>query len=164
MAAKRSISGPSGRSRRGAAQQRHQSHSSSTVRPPSAKGRKSDQAASRASPLDVEEKADASAKTVAPTADALEEIIENERVHLMQVHAMLKCLYEVLLYADDGGDCDNPIRQFPSGYGLTLANLQFRRERDRRCVTERSAQRSAVLYRPHLHAWSVAMTRLGRSF
>lgn len=101
MAAKRSIPGPSVRSRRGAAQQRHQSRSSNTVRPPSPKGRKSDQAASRASPLDVEEKAAATAKTVALTADALEEIIENERVHLMQVYAMLKCLYEVLLYADD---------------------------------------------------------------
>lgn len=101
MAAKRSIAGPSGHSRRGAAQQRHQSRSSNTVRPPSPKGRKSDQAASRASPLDVEEKAAATAKTVALTADALEEIIENERVHLMQIYAMLKCLYEVLLYADD---------------------------------------------------------------
>jgi hypothetical protein len=101
MAAKRSIAGPSSRSKRGAAQQRHQSRSSNTVRPPSPRGRKSDQAASRASPLDVEEKADATVKVVALTADALEEIIENERVHLMQVYAMLKCLYEVLLYADD---------------------------------------------------------------
>lgn len=101
MAAKRSIAGPSVRSGRGAAQQRHQSRSSNTVRPLSPKGRRSDEAASRASPLDVEEKAAGTAETVALTADALEEIIENERVHLMQVYAMLKCLYEVLLYADD---------------------------------------------------------------
>lgn len=101
MAKKRSIARPSGRSSRGAAQQRYESRSSNTVRPPSPQGRKSDQTVSRASPLDVDEKADATAKTVALTADALEEVIENERVHLMQVHAMLKCLYEVLLYADD---------------------------------------------------------------
>jgi hypothetical protein len=99
MAAKRSIAGPTGRSKQGAAQQRHQSRSSNTVRPPSR--RQSDQTVSRASSPDVEEKADATSKTVALTADALEEIIEHERVQLMQVHAMLKCLYEVLLYADD---------------------------------------------------------------
>ena len=29
------------------------------------------------------------------------EAIEHERVELLQVQAMLKCLYEVLLYADD---------------------------------------------------------------
>lgn len=29
------------------------------------------------------------------------EAIEHERVELMQIQAMLKCLYEVLLYADD---------------------------------------------------------------
>lgn len=101
MAAKRSIAGPSGRSRRGAAQQRHESRSSNTVRPSSRRGRQSDQTVSRASPPHVEEKADATAKAVTLTADALEEIIENERVHLMQIYAMLKCLYEVLLYADD---------------------------------------------------------------
>jgi hypothetical protein len=33
--------------------------------------------------------------------NALEALIEGERVHLMQVFGMLKCLYEVLLYADD---------------------------------------------------------------
>jgi hypothetical protein len=29
------------------------------------------------------------------------EIVEHERIELMQIGAMLKCLYEVLLYADD---------------------------------------------------------------
>jgi hypothetical protein len=32
---------------------------------------------------------------------SFEESIQHERVHLMQIQAMLKCLYEVLLYADD---------------------------------------------------------------
>jgi hypothetical protein len=32
---------------------------------------------------------------------SISEAIERERSELMQVHAMLKCLYEVLLYADD---------------------------------------------------------------
>src|SRR3989337_2680290 len=31
----------------------------------------------------------------------LEEVIENERTMLLQIRAMLHCLYEVLLYADD---------------------------------------------------------------
>lgn len=31
----------------------------------------------------------------------LSEAIEHERIELMQIQAMLKCLYEVLLYADD---------------------------------------------------------------
>ena len=31
----------------------------------------------------------------------LEQAIEYERTQLSQIHAMLKCLYEVLLYADD---------------------------------------------------------------
>jgi hypothetical protein len=35
-----------------------------------------------------------------PLSALLEEAIDRERVQLMQVHAMLKCLYEVLLYAD----------------------------------------------------------------
>ena len=36
-----------------------------------------------------------------PPPVSLGEAIENERIELMQVQAMLKCLYEVLLYADD---------------------------------------------------------------
>jgi hypothetical protein len=36
-----------------------------------------------------------------PNASTLAQLIENERVELLQIHAMLKCLYEVLLYADD---------------------------------------------------------------
>jgi hypothetical protein len=32
---------------------------------------------------------------------SLSEAIEHERSELMQIQAMLKCLYEVLLYADD---------------------------------------------------------------
>lgn len=36
-----------------------------------------------------------------PQPALLSEAIEHERAELMQVQAMLKCLYEVLLYADD---------------------------------------------------------------
>jgi hypothetical protein len=36
-----------------------------------------------------------------PPPVSLSEAIENERIELMQIQAMLKCLYEVLLYADD---------------------------------------------------------------
>ncbi len=36
-----------------------------------------------------------------PSPASLSEAIEHERIELMQVQAMLKCLYEVLLYADD---------------------------------------------------------------
>jgi hypothetical protein len=36
-----------------------------------------------------------------PSPVSLSEAIEHERIELMQVQAMLKCLYEVLLYADD---------------------------------------------------------------
>jgi hypothetical protein len=35
------------------------------------------------------------------SATGVAEAIEHERVELMQIQAMLKCLYEVLLYADD---------------------------------------------------------------
>jgi len=36
-----------------------------------------------------------------PPPVSISEAIENERIELMQIQAMLKCLYEVLLYADD---------------------------------------------------------------
>lgn len=36
-----------------------------------------------------------------PSAADVTESIEHERVELLQIQAMLKCLYEVLLYADD---------------------------------------------------------------
>ena len=36
-----------------------------------------------------------------PPPVSISEAIENERSELMQIQAMLKCLYEVLLYADD---------------------------------------------------------------
>lgn len=46
----------------------------------------------------------ANAETANPqalTAADVTEAIEHERVELMQIQSMLKCLYEVLLYADD---------------------------------------------------------------
>jgi hypothetical protein len=36
-----------------------------------------------------------------PAGSSLEELIEAERVNLMQVEAMARCLYDVLLYSDD---------------------------------------------------------------
>jgi hypothetical protein len=36
-----------------------------------------------------------------PAGRSLEELIEAERVNLMQVQAVARCLYEVLLYSDD---------------------------------------------------------------
>jgi len=36
-----------------------------------------------------------------PAGRSLEDLIEAERVNLLQVHAMAKCLYDVLLYSDD---------------------------------------------------------------
>lgn len=39
--------------------------------------------------------------TSTPTPRTLEEAIEYERTLMLQVRAMLHCLYEVLLYADD---------------------------------------------------------------
>lgn len=36
-----------------------------------------------------------------PAVSSLEELIEAERLNLMQVQAMAKCLYDVLLYSDD---------------------------------------------------------------
>jgi hypothetical protein len=36
-----------------------------------------------------------------PYPTSISEAIERERTELMQIHAMLHCLYEVLLYADD---------------------------------------------------------------
>jgi hypothetical protein len=54
-------------------------------------------------------KASAAPRSEAPSAAfasatpplTLEEVIENERTMLLQIRAMLHCLYEVLLYADD---------------------------------------------------------------
>jgi hypothetical protein len=54
-------------------------------------------------------KASAASPSSAPPAEStppsalltLEEAIENERTVLLQAYAMLHCLYEVLLYADD---------------------------------------------------------------
>lgn len=50
-------------------------------------------------------KASAAPPSAAPPADnpplTLEQAIANERILLLQIRAMLHCLYEVLLYADD---------------------------------------------------------------
>jgi hypothetical protein len=41
------------------------------------------------------------ASNPSPSPLTLEQAIENERIMLLQIRAMLHCLYEVLLYADD---------------------------------------------------------------
>jgi hypothetical protein len=35
-----------------------------------------------------------------PNVNALERVVENQRARLFQAHAVLKCLYEVLLHAE----------------------------------------------------------------
>ena len=42
----------------------------------------------------------------APKPSSLADLIEHERTELMQIHAMLRCLQGVLLYADDD---DSPL-------------------------------------------------------
>lgn len=48
---------------------------------------------------------------------ALSELIEHERIELMQVHAMARCLNDVLLYADDD---DSPMH---ADVALVIARL-----------------------------------------
>jgi hypothetical protein len=48
---------------------------------------------------------------------ALSELIEHERTELMQVHAMVRCLNDVLLYADDD---DSPMH---ADVALVIARL-----------------------------------------
>ena len=48
---------------------------------------------------------------------ALSELIEHERIELMQVHAMARCLNDVLLYADDD---DSPLH---ADVALVIARL-----------------------------------------
>ena len=54
---------------------------------------------SAAPPSDAPPNATPSATSAPPLT--LEVAIENERIMLLQIRAMLHCLYEVLLYADD---------------------------------------------------------------
>jgi hypothetical protein len=83
-----------------AARRRRRSRPSSNVTPPPP-----------ASELVPTTEAEMSSNAVATTAEDttlrpfsaadVNEAIEHERVELLQIQAMLKCLYEVLLYADD---------------------------------------------------------------
>jgi hypothetical protein len=61
----------------------------------------------------------------------LEQAIEYERTQLSQIHAMLKCLYEVLLYADDSdsvmhADVANVAARLLSESVARLAMLRMR--------------------------------------
>jgi hypothetical protein len=84
-----------------AAQQGHPSQTSSNVTS------QPEQASELVPPTEVEVSSNASAPPAEdtavgpPSAADVTNAIEYERVELMQIQAMLKCLYEVLLYADD---------------------------------------------------------------
>jgi hypothetical protein len=98
MAARKLIARKSGRSGRSVAKQTRAASAPRSAAPKSTQKPEPRRAGSRVSPLTAAR--EAVTKDLQP-ADSLEEALEHERVHLMQVHAMLKCLYEVLLYADD---------------------------------------------------------------
>ena len=98
MAARKLIARKSGRSSRSVAKQTRAASAPRSAAPKPRQKPEPRQAGSRVSPLTAAR--EAVTKDLLP-ADSLEEALEHERVHLMQVHAMLKCLYEVLLYADD---------------------------------------------------------------
>jgi hypothetical protein len=49
---------------------------------------------------DTSKKQPSPASNVSPEASKLEQAIDAERARLLQVHSVLHCLYEVLLYAD----------------------------------------------------------------
>jgi hypothetical protein len=87
-----------GRSSRSAAKQTRGASAPRSAAPRSTQKPEPRQAGSRVSPLTASR--EAVTKDLLP-ADSLEEVLKHERVHLMQVYAMLKCLYEVLLYPDD---------------------------------------------------------------
>lgn len=99
MVPKRSKTSGSGQTG-SAAQRRRRSRASSTVT-------SSPQASELAGMAETDISSTAPATTADDTkrrplsAADVTEIIERERVELMQIHAMLTCLYEVLLYADD---------------------------------------------------------------
>jgi len=71
---------------------------------------------------------------------ALSELIEQERIELMQVHAMARCLNDVLLYADDD---DSPMH---ADVALVIARLlnecvgRLEKVRTRVADLERAAQ------------------------
>ena len=98
MAARKLIARKSGRSSRSVAKQTHAASAPRSAAPKSRQKPEPRRAGSRVTPPTAAR--EAVTKDLLP-ADSLEEALEHERVHLMQVHAMLKCLYEVLLYADD---------------------------------------------------------------
>lgn len=100
MAAKRSIAKKSDRSTKSATRRTRRSRESLSASKSKQK-LQPNRSGSRGSPLDAARRSEETRKGTSLPADSLEEAIEHERVHLMQIEAMLKCLYEVLLYADD---------------------------------------------------------------
>lgn len=100
MAAKKSIAKKSDRSTKSATRRTRRSRESLSAAK-SKQRLEPHRAGSRVSPLDAARRSEATTKGTLLPAASLEEAIEHERVHLMQIEAMLKCLYEVLLYADD---------------------------------------------------------------
>jgi hypothetical protein len=68
----------------------------------SIRARRNQPKVSAAPPSDSPSSAASSAASTPPSSPlTLEQAIENERIMLLQIRAMLHCLYEVLLYADD---------------------------------------------------------------
>jgi hypothetical protein len=71
-----------------------------TSKPP--RSRRNQPKVSAAPPSTAPSSAASSAASTPPSPPlTLEQAIENERIMLLQIRAMLHCLYEVLLYADD---------------------------------------------------------------
>jgi len=99
MAAKRLTARESNRSTKGATKQTHAARESRAAAPKSGQGFIPRRPASLP-PLATATRSEAKTQGASLSADSLEEAIEQERDQLMQVYAMLKCLYEVLLYAD----------------------------------------------------------------
>lgn len=101
MAAKRSIAKKPDSSTKGATRRTRRSRESLSAASKSKQRLEPHRAGSRVSPLNAAKRGEETTEGTSLPADSLEEAIEHERVHLMQIEAMLKCLYEVLLYADD---------------------------------------------------------------
>jgi hypothetical protein len=83
-----------------AARRRRRSGTSSNVTPPPPASELAPTAEAEMSSNAVATTAEDTAPRPMSAADVTE-AIEHERVELLQIQAMLKCLYEVLLYADD---------------------------------------------------------------
>lgn len=99
MVPKRSKTSGTGQSG-AAARRRRRSRPSGNVTPPPQANEPARTAEAEMSSHAPATTAEDTARRALSAAD-ITEAIEHERVELLQIQAMLKCLYEVLLYADD---------------------------------------------------------------